>query len=214
MTQPDPHAITSRAAFRALVGETGPRPAQKTIDHIDPLCARFIAAAPFVVLGTYGADGMPDLSPKGDPAGFVAVLDEKTLALPDRPGNIRYDSYENLFQNPGVALIFIIPGHKDTLRVAGTGQITRDPDLCTRLAVNGRPAEFVLRITVQEAFLHCSKSMVRSRLWQPDAWPDTSEVPSLAEAMVAHGKLVEKNLVKDVEAMQQIIDDDAENRLY
>jgi PPOX class probable FMN-dependent enzyme len=210
----DPHAITSREALRAITGEAGDRPAQKVIDHIDTICARFIAASPFAVLATRGADGLPDLSPKGDPAGFVAVLDDKTLALPDRPGNRRFDSYENILHTPEAALIFVIPGHNDTLRVAGTARLTRDPALCERLSVNGRPAQFVLLLTVEEAYFHCSKCMVRSRMWQPEAWPDTADVPSMAEAMVAHGKLVEKQLVADVEEMARIIADDAQNRLY
>lgn len=210
----DPHAIATREDLRAMTGEPGDRPAQKVIDHIDPLCARFIAASPFVVLATRGADGLLDLSPKGDPAGFVAVLDEKTLALPDRLGNKRFDSFENVLHSPEAALIFVIPGHNDTLRVAGKARLTRDPDLCDRLAVNGRPAQFVLLLTVEEAYLHCAKCMIRSRMWQPDHWPDTLDVPSLAEAMVAHGKLVEKNLVADVDEMAQIIADDAKNRLY
>lgn len=210
----DPHAITTIAQLRDLGGHPSPRPAAKVIDHIDDICARFIAASPFAVLATLGADGLPDLSPKGDPAGFVAVLDRKTLALPDRPGNKRFDSFENMLVTPAVALLFLIPGRGDTLRVAGQGNLTRDPALCQRLAVNGRPAQFVVKITVEEAYMHCSKSMIRSRLWQPDHWPDAGSVPSMAEAMLAHGNLLEKNLVSGLDEMQQIIDDDAADRLY
>ncbi|MGF1502428.1 MAG: MSMEG_1061 family FMN-dependent PPOX-type flavoprotein [Paracoccaceae bacterium] len=212
--QNDDHAITSRDALRRIVGEAGSMSSQKTIDHIDPICARFIAASPFVVLATRGADGLLDLSPKGDPAGFVAVLDEKTLAVPDRLGNNRFDSYENLFVHPEASLIFLIPGHNDTLRVAGEAGITTDPALLGRFEVNGRPPRFVLRLRVREAFLHCAKSMLRARMWQPDDWPDTSNVPSLAEAMTAHGRLVEQRLVGDVGEMQEIIEDDAARRLY
>src|SRR6056297_662832 len=211
---PDPHAITTRDQLRAAGGEAGPRPAGKVIDRIDPICERFIAASPFAVFATIGADGLPDLSPKGDPAGFVAVLDEHTLALPDRLGNKRFDSFENLLENPQVALIFLIPDRGETLRVAGRGRLTRDPDLCARLAVNDRPAQFVVLIDVQEAYLHCSKCMIRLRLWQPDHWPDSAQVPSLAEGIMEHARLLERGLAKDLHEVETIIDDDAVNRLY
>ncbi len=213
MQRPD-YEITTRAQLREIVGEPGSMSSLKTIDHIDPICARFIAASPFVVLATRGPDGLLDLSPKGDPAGFVAVLDRQTLAIPDRLGNNRFDSYENLLVHPEAALIFLIPGHNDTLRVAGEATISADPALLERFAIKGRAPRFVLRLRVREAFLHCAKSMLRSRLWQPDHWPDTADVPSLAEAMTAHGRLVEQRLVGDVGEMQGIIDDDAAARLY
>ena len=208
------HLITDRDALRAIVPEAGPRPAGKVIDHIDPLCARFIAASPFLVMGTYGPDGLVDLSPKGDPAGFVAVLDDKTLALADRPGNGRLDSFENLLGDPTVSLIFVIPGHNDTLRVGGRGRLSIQPDLLSRLAVNGRDPALALVVTVEEAYMHCAKSMVRARMWHPDMWPATDNVPSLAEAMIAHGNLIERGLVADTGEMQGIIDTDRDNRLY
>ena len=206
--------ITERDALRAVIGEPSARVRSKVIDRVDPVCARFIAASPFVVMGTYEPDGLVDLSPKGDPAGFVQVLDERTLLVPDRFGNKRLDSFENLLVNPAMSLIFLIPGHNDTLRVAGRGQLTRQADLLARLAVNGRTPELAVLVTVQEAYLHCAKSMVRARMWHPDHWPDTSNVPSLAEAMLAHGQLLEHQLVADQAEMQAIIDTDAETRLY
>ncbi|MEM7190683.1 MAG: MSMEG_1061 family FMN-dependent PPOX-type flavoprotein [Pseudomonadota bacterium] len=210
----DQHLVADRAALRAIVAEPGPRVQAKVIDRVDEICARFIAASPFVVLGTYGQDGLVDLSPKGDPAGFVQVLDEKTLLLPDRLGNGRLDSFENLLGNPSVSLIFLIPGHNDTLRVGGRGRLTTQPDLLARSAIKGRLPDLAVLITVEEAYLHCAKSMVRSRMWHADHWPDTSNVPSLADAMIAHGKLIESGLVADTGEMQAIIDDDRENRLY
>ena len=143
-----------------------------------------------------------ELSPKGDPPGFVAVLDEKTLAIPDRPGNHRLDTFENLLTHSEVGLFFMIPGNGDTLRVSGTGRIVRDSSLQARLAVNGKDPNLVLIVTVEEAFMHCPKCMVRSRLWSPEHWPNRSNVPSLAEAIVAHAKPSET-----VTEMQAIIDD-------
>lgn len=208
------HIVSDRARLREIMGTPGERVQAKVIDHIDDVCARFIAASPFLVLGTYGADDLVDLSPKGDPPGFVKVLNDKTLLVPDRPGNRRLDSFENLLGTPAVTLIFMIPGHHDTMRIAGKGHLTVQPDLLDRLTINGRVPQMAVVVTVEEAYLHCAKSMVRSRLWQPQTWPDTADVPSLAEAMVAHGRLVEQGLVADTEEMATIIDTDFKTRLY
>jgi PPOX class probable FMN-dependent enzyme len=181
----------------------------KVIDHIDDHCRRFIAAAPFVMVATRGADGRLDLSPTGDPAGFVAVLDERTLAIPDRPGNHRADTFENLLVHPEVGLFFIIPGKGDTLRVSGKGRIVRDRTLQERLAMKGKSPTLVLIVDVEEAFTHCPKCMARSNMWTPDAWPDHSNAPTHAELMVAHSKLK-----LSVATMQAIVDKDGETRLY
>ena len=208
------HLITDMDALRGIIPETNPRAAVKVIDQVDSYCARFIAASSFLVMGTYGEDGLVDLSPKGDPAGFVKVLNPKTLLVPDRIGNGRLDSFENLLGNPAVTLIFLIPGHNDTLRVAGKGQLTTQPDLLETLAVNGRPPNLALLVEVQEAYMHCPKCMVRSKMWHPDHWPDTSDVPTMGEAMVAHGKLVERGLVKDADEMDAIIETQRHSALY
>ncbi len=209
MRQDFQEVIATRERLRAIVKEPSRKVSHKAIDHIDDICARFIAASPFVVVATRGGDGRLDASPKGDPAGFVAVLDAKTLAIPDRLGNNRVDGFENLLADPAVGLIFMIPGNGDTLRVSGTGRIVRDQPLQERLAVNGRPPNLVLVVEVEEAFMHCPKAIVRSRLWQPEHWPDTTDVPTLAEAMVEHGRLSDT-----VPEMQAIIDNDGRQRLY
>ena len=201
--------VTTRERLREIIGEPSHRIANKVIDHIDEICRRFIAASPYILIATKGADGLLDVSPKGDPAGFVRVLDRKTLVIPDRLGNKRIDSFENLLVNPQVGMIFLIPGCNDTLRVSGTGRIARDMALQEALSVNGKAPNLILAVTVQEAFMHCAKSMARSGIWKPDAWPDTSDVPSLAEAMVAHGKLAETKA-----EMQSMIDEDYEERMY
>jgi uncharacterized protein len=201
--------VTTRERLREIIELPTERVARKAIDHIDDICRRFIAASPFVMVATRGADGLLDLSPKGDPAGFVAVLDDHTLAIPDRYGNNRLDTFENVLTHPEVGLFFIIPGNNDTLRVSGKGQIVIDRPLQDKLAVNGKAPALVLVVTVQEAFTHCPKCMVRSKLWKPEEWPDRTNVPTLAEAMVAHAKLSES-----VAEMQAIIDDDGATRLY
>ena len=201
--------IISRERLRELNKHPSHFVRNKEIDHLDDICRRFIAASPFVVIASRGPDGRLDVSPKGDPAGFVKVLDDKTLAIPDRLGNNRLDTFENLLSCPDVGLIFIIPGNGDTLRVSGKGQIVRDSALQDSLAINGKPPNLAMVITVQEAFLHCPKCIIRSRLWKPDQWPDLSDVPTLAEAMIAHGSLSES--MTEVEA---VIENSNTKRLY
>jgi uncharacterized protein len=201
--------INSRERLRELIKPPSRKVSHKAIDHIDELCARFIAASPFVVLATRGGDRRLDLSPKGDPPGFVAVVDRKTLLLPDRLGNNRADSFENLLVHPEVALLFLIPGLGHTLRVSGTAKIVVDPHFQRQLAVNGREPQLLVAVAVDEAFMHCQKCMIRSNLWQPQAWPDVQNVPTLAEAMVSHGKLSDS-----ISEIQTIIESDRENRLY
>ena len=201
--------IATRGRLRELNKLPNYRVSNKAIDHIDDICRRFIAASPFVMVASRGADGRLDVSPKGDPPGFVAVLDSKTLVIPDRLGNNRLDTFENLLVHPEVGLFFIIPGHGDTLRVSGKGQIVRDSALQNSLAVNGQAPNLALVVDVEEAFIHCPKCMVRSRLWTQEQWPDRSDVATLAETMVAHGALAET-----VPEMQAIIDNDGATRLY
>src|SRR5476651_2047517 len=201
--------IRSRSRLRELISEPPGIVIAKVIDHIDDHCRRFIAASPLVMVATRGADGRFDISPKGDPAGFVAVLDERTLAIPDRPGNHRADTFENLLVHPEVGLFFIIPGKGDTLRVSGKGRIVRDRTLQETLAANGKVPHLVLIVDVEEAFTHCPKCMTRAKMWTPGEWADHSGAPTHAELMVAHSKLK-----LSVAAMQSIVDKDGETRLY
>jgi PPOX class probable FMN-dependent enzyme len=201
--------ITSRERLREIMAQPNHRVAGKVIDHIDAICRRFIAASPFVTIATKGKDGLIDQSPKGDPAGFVTVLDDKTLAIPDRSGNNRLDTFENIIVDPDVGLIFMIPGYGYTLRVSGKGSAVRDRALQQKLAVNGREPSLILIVHVEEAFMHCAKCMARSNLWKPEKWPDLAEVPSLAEAMVEHARL---SISKS--EMQSLIDNNFNNHMY
>ena len=201
--------ISTRAQLRATFDTPDEKVIAKEIDHLDEICARFIAASSFIVVGTRGADNMLDLSPKGDPAGFVHIVDKHTLVIPDRPGNNRLDTFENVLINDQIGLLFIIAGNKDTLRVTGTAQIVRDKALEEKMALNGRAPTLLLAVSVKQVFMHCSKCMLRSGLWQTEKWPELADVPTLAEGMVAHGALS----VSTTE-MQHLIDDDSEKRLY
>ena len=189
MSTIDEHTISSVHDLRAIVGEPLERVLTKEMPALDARAAEFVAAAPFLVLATAAADGTCDASPKGGPPGFVKVLDERRLALPDFPGNRRFDGLQNLVERPGIALLFVVPGITETLRVNGTAQLTRDPELLEACAVDGKLPWFVADIQVEQVFSHCSKAFLRSGLWKPDSWPDAAGIPSpsrtIAERSVA-----------------------------
>jgi PPOX class probable FMN-dependent enzyme len=151
----------------------------KVLRKLDRHCERFIALSPFLCLGTAGESGI-DVSPRGDRPGFVQILDEVTLAIPDWPGNNRLDSLTNLLSNPQIGILFLIPGVDETLRVNGTARITTDAGMLARWNTNGKQPKSVLVVTVNEAFLHCGKAFIRSRLWEGDFRVDRSQLPSYA----------------------------------
>ncbi|MCH5377355.1 MAG: pyridoxamine 5'-phosphate oxidase family protein, partial [Planctomycetes bacterium] len=161
--------VTSLDDVRGIVGPVNPKVLAKDIDFIDDICRDFIAMSPFCVIATAGADGHIDLSPKGDPAGFVRVPDDHHLAIPDRPGNHRIDTFRNILENPRVGVIFLIPVKGETLRVVGEARITRDPDLLATMAVKDRPPQLALVVHVERAFMHCPKCVIRSNIWKPEA---------------------------------------------
>lgn len=182
MTSGD-HLIRSTDELRAIVGE--PRKAQQTkaITALDGHCRRWIAASPFVVIASAGSSGRMDISPKGDPAGFVRVLDDTNVAVPDRPGNKRLDTFKNVLENPQLAMIFLVPGRAETLRLMGRAVISTEPQLLASLAERGRDPALALVVTIDEVMFHCGKSMIRSQLWQPDHWPDVDGLASYAECL-------------------------------
>ena len=181
--------IATEAQLRAVLGHPGQRALDKQIDTLDEHCRGFIAASPFVLIGTGDAASNMDVSPKGDLAGFVRVLDDKTLAIPDRPSNRRADTLRNVIQNPHIGLLFLVPGQEQTLRVNGTAIIARDRWLREKMAVAGKLPELAFVVSVREVFFHCAKCMVRSKLWDNAQWPSAEGVPTLAEALIAHANL-------------------------
>ena len=176
--------ITSIADLEALFSPVNPVAILKEIDHINAEYAAFIRAAPFVVIATAGADGL-DCSPRGDPAGFVHIEDEKTLLIPDRRGNNRVDTLHNLIQDPRIALLFMIPGIGNTMRVNGRAVISRNAALCQRFAMRGNPANCVIIITVDRIYPQCPKALVRSKLWDPASQIPRAALPSTGEMMKA-----------------------------
>jgi PPOX class probable FMN-dependent enzyme len=160
-----PHAVRTLAQLEALYGAVNENSARKEIAFIHPEYRKLIEASPFAVLATAGPTGL-DASPRGDPPGFVAVQDEKTLLIPERRGNNRIDSLRNIIVDPRVALIFLIPGVGETLRVNGTASITVDPALLERFAMKGKPPQCVLVVKVDTVFFQCARAIHRSKLWQ------------------------------------------------
>lgn len=157
----------------------------KVTDRLNDVARKFIELAPFVIVATKASEGLIDVSPKGDPAGFVEVYDDKTLIIPDRLGNHRVDGFQNPIEDSNVALLFIVPGHGDTLRVAGKARIVRDAAIKKRHAINGKEPLLALLVDVEEAFMHCSKALIRSRLWHPYHWLERKAAPTLAEWVIA-----------------------------
>ena len=178
------HVVRSMQELRDLGGEPSELARRKQISALDAHCRAFIAQSPFVLMATANAAGQCDVSPKGDAPGFVLVLDEHRLVIPDRPGNRRFDGMQNLLENPHVGLIFLIPGRGETLRVNGRALIVRDEELLERTAVNGKRPTLAVVVEVEECFLHCAKAFLRSKLWQPGEWPDESAVASMAQMLL------------------------------
>ncbi|MGQ4514382.1 MSMEG_1061 family FMN-dependent PPOX-type flavoprotein [Streptomyces sp. DW26H14] len=178
----------SLADVRARLGEPDAMVASKIIDHVDDQIRMFIAHAPFAALATADASGRADCSPRGDYPGFVKVLDERTLAIPDRPGNKIADSFRNLAENDGAGLLFLIPGIRETLRVNGRAYPTDDPDVLARMQTEASEPELAIVVEVEEAYFHCGRALVRSRLWDPASQALAAEMPSAGEMAVAQMK--------------------------
>lgn len=196
-------AVTTAAEVKAILGADFPSQVQKIIDHIDPHCRAWIERCPFVVISSVNAAGEMDVSPKGDPPGFVKVLDAHTLAIPNRIGNRRGDTFMNVLENPNVGLLFVIPKRREVVRVGGTAQVVKDPELLDTMAVKGNRPDLALLVRVCEAFFHCGKSMIRSGLWEPERWASIDGLPSYGLALKDHARLphplpdIERNLASN-----------------
>ncbi len=178
------HGIKSIEQLESIYGQPAPKSLVKEIDHISDHYRAFIDNAPFVTVATCGPEGL-DCSPRGDPPGFVRVVDEKTLVIPDRRGNNRIDSLRNLVRDPRISLLFLIPGVNETLRINGRAEIVIDPDLCASFAMQGKPPRSVLVVTVERIYFQCQKALVRSRLWDVAAQIPRSELPSTGNMLEA-----------------------------
>ncbi len=171
--------VNTEEELRSFFPATHPVAVEKCQESLDKHARDFIARSPFLCIGTQSSDGAADVSPRGDPCGFVKVLDDHTLLIPDRPGNNRLDTQANIIANPAVGLLFMVPGFDDTLRVNGTARISLDPDLLALMMIKDRLPLAAIVVSVEEVFLHCAKAFRRSKLWDPAQLQDRSEMPSL-----------------------------------
>jgi len=187
--------------LREFYDDAMERAVRKDIGHLDGMCRRLIAAAPMLFVATYSSEGQGDVSPRGGPPGFVTVLDDNHLAIPDATGNRRLDTLENVVETGRAAVIFVIPGRDTTLRVNGPARVTAQPELLERLTPVGKPPATAIVIEAEEVYAHCPKAFVRSKLWDPDSWPDPAGLPTSAEVSVAHQR--DPNWSVEQEAQRQ-----------
>jgi uncharacterized protein len=189
--------VTSEEQLRELIGIPLPRVANKARATLHPLDRDWLRAAPFCLIATSAADGSCDVSPKGDPAGFTLVLDDSTIAIPERPGNRRADGFRNILSNPHVGLLYVLPGRSDTLRINGRARVVADAPWFDQMVVKGHRPRLALLVEIDEIFHHCSKAFLRSALWKPETW-DTDAVASRA--------LIAKALERPEETIEELED--------
>jgi len=211
------YLVTTQEQLRAVIAPPAEMLRLKVFAELIEDAQEFLNEAPLLLLCTQDASGAMDVSPKGDAPGFVEIADSRTLIIPDRPGNKLAFGFENLIQNPSLSLIFLRPGIKETLRVNGTGQITRDPEILERFSVKGKPAQLCTVVSIDECFFHCGKALIRSKLWQPDSWA--------VERRISFGKQFAQMMPKDSASasgagadpaaeIDKAVADDYENNLY
>jgi PPOX class probable FMN-dependent enzyme len=203
--------VTTEQELRAIVGGAPSDVARrKQIAALDRHCRDFIAHSPFLLLGTSDATGRCDVSPKGDAPGFVHVVDDQRLVIPDRPGNKRFDGMRNILQNPHVGVLFLVPGRGETLRINGRASIVRDAELLDRLEAQGKKPLVAIGVEVEEVFMHCAKAFIRSRLWQPERWPSLEGLSCSAQILLDHARPEGMT----VEQMEQRLQLGYETQLY
>lgn len=192
------HLVTTMERLESLYGERNPNAIVKEVDRLSSGYRKLVESAPFVAIATCGPEGL-DCSPKGDPAGFVRILDDKTVAIPDRPGNNRLDGFRNIIRDPRIAVLFLIPGVGETLRINGRAEISIEPALMQSFAINGKLPRSVLIVHIESVYFHCSKAIVRSKLWDPATQIDRRSLPSTGAiiAELSQGKLGGENYDRD-----------------
>ncbi len=185
MDTPGDHLIRTETELRDLIGRPADLVCSKVTDRLNPLTRQYVERSPFVLVATSDAEGACDVSPRGDPAGFVRILDDRTVLLPERPGNRIADTLTNLIANPHVGLLFLVPGATETFRINGTTVLTTDPELLAPTAVEGRTPKLGIVVTIEQAYTQCSKAVLRSQLWDPDRHVDPADLPTNGQIMHA-----------------------------
>jgi len=202
--------LTNEGELRELIGEPMDLAVVKALPRLDSLCRKFIGMSPFLCLGTSDASGNGDVSPRGDPPGFVQVIDDGTIVIPERPGNRRVDSLSNIVNNPNVGLLFFVPGLEETLRVNGRAEVVRDPELLATMAVNRKAPKLAIRVEIDQAFLHCAKALKRSKLWDDSQFQEKSAFPSIGRA------ILQQTNTTDIsgEEVDQLVEEDYRDNMY
>ncbi|MCP2034678.1 PPOX class probable FMN-dependent enzyme [Planomicrobium sp. HSC-17F08] len=205
-----PNTVKNIEELREISGQPSELVNNKVISYLDDHCRDFIAKSPFLTISTADAFGRCDVSPRGDDPGFVYVLNEKQLIIPERPGNKRMDSMRNILANPNIGLLFLIPGLGETLRVNGKASVIQDEKLLEKMTVHGKRPLLGIGVDVEECFIHCAKAFRRSGLWEPESWADKEELPKGAKILAAHAKLPKI----DEEAVGKILEKSYRETLY
>ncbi|NNL17145.1 MAG: pyridoxamine 5'-phosphate oxidase family protein [Boseongicola sp.] len=206
---PAKNIVTDEETFRSLHRTAHISQTAKILDHIDVHCRAWIEQSPFLTMATYDSEGRVDVSPKGDPAGFVQILDKNTLAIPERPGNYRYDGLSNILQTGRIGLVFLVPNRNEVVRANGSARIVMDQDILLPMAIKDRVPDLAILVHVEEAFYHCGKAVIRSRLWRPEEAPASVHLPTYGKAV--SDQAAEAGSVEELEARFKNND---ESRLY
>jgi PPOX class probable FMN-dependent enzyme len=207
--------VADESGVREVIGTPMELAAKKAIPKLDKYCRELIQRSPFLTIGTANANGKADVSPRGDQPGFVLILDDNTIFIPERPGNNRVDTLINITENPNVGLLFMVPGFDETLRVNGRASVVKDEALLERCAVKGRVPKIGVMVAIEEAYLHCAKAFRRSKLWDPDSRQDRKEMPSLGKIILDQTAEANKPPADDeVKVVDEYIEDNYRNELY
>ena len=211
----DKHNVTNKEQLRSNFGDPMELALLKEQKKLDKHCKNFINRSPFLCIGTSSVNGKADVSPRGDPPGFVQILDDNTIFIPNRPGNNRLDTMTNILENPNVGILFMIPGYEDALRINGSATITKDPEILSRCAVNRKIPQMGILVQVNEAYLHCAKAVRRSKLWDSDSRQDRTEMPTLAKMILEQvAPPEEPPSEQDVKDGDEFIEDNYKTGLY
>lgn len=215
MSSPEPASVTLRepltteAALRALLGEVYPGNVNKVKSRLDQHCRQFLALSPMLFISSSNGSGLCDVSPKGDTPGFVRILSDTQIAIPDRLGNRRADTMLNILANPQVGLLFLIPGMPETLRINGSAALYTDAELLDSLTMHGKRPQVAIVAQTREVYIHCGRSLLRSNLWNPATWPQRDALPSAAQMFADH--MAQPDLTCD--EMETVLDE-AYHELY
>lgn len=207
MDQPFQEKISSEEQLREILGYPSPLVMKKSIDFLDSHCVDFIDQSPMIFISTSDNNGNCDVSPRGDEAGFIHIIDHKHLVIPERPGNRRLDSILNILMNPHIGIIFIIPQLEETLRVNGKACVIKDPNVLESMKANGKVPSLGIGVTVEECYIHCAKAFKRSKLWDQESWRDMEYLPKPVKILATHACSREEDISKSLK-------ESYEKRLY